>query len=155
MVSSTKGLGLEKDCAGKGQQHIQKTDPSSRQRGRPTKQDRNCQTNKYLVMSPIWGSTPRLTGWLTVSRNVTLTLTLTAIGGDWEEMATVSQLSFETPTCQNTCFGAEELNWGIEASELLSIVQWSCKSACEETTQHVIWRLYKSVVRIRVVNEKT
>jgi hypothetical protein len=25
------------DCAGKGQQHIQKTDPSSRQRGRPTK----------------------------------------------------------------------------------------------------------------------
>jgi hypothetical protein len=30
-------------CAGKGQQHIQKTDPSSRQRGRPTKQDRNCQ----------------------------------------------------------------------------------------------------------------
>jgi hypothetical protein len=29
--------GPEKDCAGKGQQHIQKTDPSSRQRGRPTK----------------------------------------------------------------------------------------------------------------------
>jgi hypothetical protein len=29
-------------------------------------------------MSPRWGSTPRLTGWLTVSRNVTLTLTLTA-----------------------------------------------------------------------------
>jgi hypothetical protein len=24
MVASTKGLGLEKDCAGKGQQHIQK-----------------------------------------------------------------------------------------------------------------------------------
>jgi hypothetical protein len=32
-----KGLGPEKDCAGKGQQHIQKTDPSSRQRGRPTR----------------------------------------------------------------------------------------------------------------------
>jgi hypothetical protein len=28
----------------KGQQHIQKTDPSSRQRGRTTKQDRNYQT---------------------------------------------------------------------------------------------------------------
>jgi hypothetical protein len=27
----------EKDCAGKGQQHIQKTDPTSRQRGRPTR----------------------------------------------------------------------------------------------------------------------
>jgi hypothetical protein len=25
-----QGLGPEKDCAGKGQQHIQKTDPSSR-----------------------------------------------------------------------------------------------------------------------------
>jgi hypothetical protein len=32
-----KGLGSEKDCAGEGQQHIQKKDPSSRQRGRPTK----------------------------------------------------------------------------------------------------------------------
>jgi hypothetical protein len=31
-----KGLGPDKDCAGKGQQHIQKTDPSSRQSGRPT-----------------------------------------------------------------------------------------------------------------------
>jgi hypothetical protein len=28
----------------------------------------------YLVMSPRWGSTPRQTDWLTVSRNVTLTL---------------------------------------------------------------------------------
>jgi hypothetical protein len=36
MVTSPKELGHEKDCAGKGQQHIQKTDPSSRQRGRPT-----------------------------------------------------------------------------------------------------------------------
>jgi hypothetical protein len=41
MVSSTKVLGPEKDCAGKGQQHIQKTDPPSRERGRPQKQDRN------------------------------------------------------------------------------------------------------------------
>jgi hypothetical protein len=31
--------------------------------GAPQKQDRNCQIvlNTYLVMSPIWGSTPRLT----------------------------------------------------------------------------------------------
>jgi hypothetical protein len=35
--SSLKGLRPEKDCTGKGQQHIQKADPSSRQRGRPTK----------------------------------------------------------------------------------------------------------------------
>jgi hypothetical protein len=32
-----KGLRPEKDCAGKDQQYIQKTDPSSRQSGRPTK----------------------------------------------------------------------------------------------------------------------
>jgi hypothetical protein len=45
-IEATQGLGPERDCAGKDQQHIHKTDPSSRQRGRPTKekQDRNCQT---------------------------------------------------------------------------------------------------------------
>jgi hypothetical protein len=30
--------------------------------------------------------------------------------------------------------GAEEWNWGAEASELLSAVQWSLKSGCEEKT---------------------
>jgi hypothetical protein len=45
MVASTKALGPQEDYAGKDPQHIQKTNPSSRQRGRPTKkQDRNCQT---------------------------------------------------------------------------------------------------------------
>jgi hypothetical protein len=43
-LKSPKRLGPEKDCAGKIQQHVQKTDPSSRHRGRPTKQDRDCQT---------------------------------------------------------------------------------------------------------------
>jgi hypothetical protein len=38
---------------------------------------------KYLVISPRCGSTPRLTDWLTVSRNVTLTLT-------WQETDTDS-----------------------------------------------------------------
>jgi hypothetical protein len=32
----SQGTTTEKDCAGKGQRHIQTTDPSSRQRGRPT-----------------------------------------------------------------------------------------------------------------------
>jgi hypothetical protein len=32
----SQGTKTEKDCAGKGQRHIEKTDPSSRQRGRPT-----------------------------------------------------------------------------------------------------------------------
>jgi hypothetical protein len=43
MVASTKGLGPEKDCAGKGQHHLHKTDPSSRQRGRP-------QNNKTVIV---------------------------------------------------------------------------------------------------------
>jgi hypothetical protein len=41
---STKKLGHEKDYAGEGQKHLQKTDPSSRQRGAPQRQDHNCQT---------------------------------------------------------------------------------------------------------------
>jgi hypothetical protein len=54
------------------------TDPPSRQGGRPKKnKDHNSQHIglKNLVMSPRMGSTPTRTGWLTVSRNVTLTLT--------------------------------------------------------------------------------
>jgi hypothetical protein len=47
-----QGTRTEKDCPGKGQRHIQQTDPSSRQSGRPTKkkkkQDRNCQTVKNI-----------------------------------------------------------------------------------------------------------
>jgi hypothetical protein len=39
---------------------------------------------KYLVMSPRWGSTPRLTDWLTVSRSVTLTVTLTQTVSCWQ-----------------------------------------------------------------------
>jgi hypothetical protein len=35
MVTSPKGLWPKNDCAGEDHQHIQKTDPSSRQRGRP------------------------------------------------------------------------------------------------------------------------
>jgi hypothetical protein len=40
----SQGTRTEKDCAGKGQRHIQKTDLSSCQRGRPTESERNCQT---------------------------------------------------------------------------------------------------------------
>jgi hypothetical protein len=37
MVARPKGLGPEKDCTDKGQQHVQMTGASSRQRGRLTK----------------------------------------------------------------------------------------------------------------------
>jgi hypothetical protein len=48
MAASTKGLGPEKDCAGKDQQHIQKTDSASRQRGRHTERTKLSNSNKYL-----------------------------------------------------------------------------------------------------------
>jgi hypothetical protein len=37
-------------------------------------------------------------------------------------------LSFETPARQDMSLGAQELNWGIEASELLSAVQLRVES---------------------------
>jgi hypothetical protein len=62
-----------------GHQHMQKTDPSSRQRGCPQKQDRNCQAvMKISGHEPQMGldtKTYWLTDWLTVCHNVTLTLT--------------------------------------------------------------------------------
>jgi hypothetical protein len=61
MGSSPKGLGPEKDCAGKGQRHLQKTDPSSRQRGRTTETRTQLSDVfripngiKNLVVSPGW-----------------------------------------------------------------------------------------------------
>jgi hypothetical protein len=55
MVMSAKGLGPRKDYAGDRQQHIQKTDPFPRQRGRPTKtRPKMSMNNKYLVMSTRW-----------------------------------------------------------------------------------------------------
>jgi hypothetical protein len=69
MVTSPKGLGPKEDYAGDDQQHIQKTDPSSRQSGRTTKQDRNCQR---LIKAPDGCFAPRQTGRLAVSRDVRL-----------------------------------------------------------------------------------
>jgi hypothetical protein len=48
--------------------------------GAPQKQDRNCQT-----VINYW-STPRLSDWLTVRRNVTLTLTESVQGGSYESV---------------------------------------------------------------------
>jgi hypothetical protein len=40
-------------------------------------------------MSPRWGSTPRQTDWLTVSRNMTLTLTEPVTVAEWSKAWTV------------------------------------------------------------------
>jgi hypothetical protein len=59
----------------------QMTDPTSRQRRGPKTKRKDSNFEKkniyiYLVKSPRLGSTPRHTDWLTVSCNVTLTLTI-------------------------------------------------------------------------------
>jgi hypothetical protein len=77
MVMRPAGLGLENDCGGEDQQQLQMTDPSSRQRKRPT--STNLQppdSNKNLVLGPKWGYTPRQTGLRVVGRYETLTWTL-------------------------------------------------------------------------------
>jgi hypothetical protein len=63
----------------------QKTDPTSRQRGRPHRQDCNFlnlkqQKNKFLVICPRWGTTPRQTGWLADWLSVVMWLWLWDIG---------------------------------------------------------------------------
>jgi hypothetical protein len=67
MIASTKKFGREKGCVGKTQQHIQRQTRPLVREGALQKQYRNCQIviAKYLVMSPRWGSTPKLTDWLT------------------------------------------------------------------------------------------
>jgi hypothetical protein len=55
MVTSAKGLGPKKECAGEDPQHKQKTNPSSRQRERPTSTSLQLSdSNKDLVISPRW-----------------------------------------------------------------------------------------------------
>jgi hypothetical protein len=50
------------NTAREDQKFIQKIDPSSRQKGRPRKTiPQLSMSNKYLVMSYSWDSTPRLT----------------------------------------------------------------------------------------------
>jgi photosystem II stability/assembly factor-like uncharacterized protein len=54
MVTSPTGLGLENDCAGDSQQHLETAaDLSSRQRERPTSTNPQLSdSNKNLVVSP-------------------------------------------------------------------------------------------------------
>jgi hypothetical protein len=61
MVTSVKGLRPEKDYAGEDQQHIKRQTRPLVREGAPEKQDRNCESNKYLVKNPRWGSTRRFT----------------------------------------------------------------------------------------------
>jgi hypothetical protein len=66
-------------------------------------------SNKYLVMSRRRGSTPRLTDWLAVSRNVTLTLTLwvSSAVGSWG--AEAERCGPARPGAVGSCYQATSL----------------------------------------------
>jgi hypothetical protein len=72
---SPVGLRSEKCCAGDARQKLKSTDPTSRQRGRPT--STNPKLSKKIIKERM-GKTgrviPRRTGRRTVGRNITSTL---------------------------------------------------------------------------------
>jgi hypothetical protein len=75
MVASPKGLGPDNDCAGEDQQQLQTTDPSSRQRERPTSTNPQLSdNNKDLVVSPRWVLYSK-TDWTTDRRSYLKTKT--------------------------------------------------------------------------------
>jgi hypothetical protein len=82
MVASHKGLGPEKDCAGNGQQRIQKTRPLVRE-GAPQNKTATVR-QKYISGHEPQTELDTKTYWLTVSRNVTLTSTLSLVS-QWRE----------------------------------------------------------------------
>jgi hypothetical protein len=73
MAASPTGLRPENDCAGEGQQLLQTTDPSCRQRERPTSTNPQLSdSNKNLVVSPRWVLYSK-TDWQTsVGRNISI-----------------------------------------------------------------------------------
>jgi hypothetical protein len=110
MVASTKGLGPEKDCAGKEQQHVQKTDPSSCQRGRPTKQDRNCQTVINIRSWAPHGAREQdlLTHW----QSVAMWLWFASGFGSWKPLSSAPELQWDRRQPART-WSLEQENWGI------------------------------------------
>jgi hypothetical protein len=79
----TMRLRPEKGCAGDARQNLNTTDPTSRQRGRPTSTNPQLSKNNPRDKGKNWSRvpdgclTPGRTGRLTVGRNMALTLTLT------------------------------------------------------------------------------
>jgi hypothetical protein len=77
------GLRSEKGCAGDAQQKLKTTDPTSRQRGRPSSTNPQLslkiskeRRGKNWLRVPNECLTSRQTGQLKVGRNITLTLTI-------------------------------------------------------------------------------
>jgi hypothetical protein len=82
MLMSPMGLRSEKGCAGDARQKLKSTDPTSRQRGRPTSTNPKLSTNNQSENGKNWSRvpdgclTPRQTGQQTIGCNITFSLTL-------------------------------------------------------------------------------
>jgi hypothetical protein len=138
MVASTKGLGPEKDCVGKTQQHIQKTDPSPRQRGRPTKQDHNCQIVIYIWTWAPDGTRHQdlLTDWPSVAMWLWL----------WEE--SVAARSWESSVEEGFFSCCRELG---RVLEMAAQDDWEEMARNELDTAKLQWDGYISVARLRLL----
>jgi hypothetical protein len=83
MFMSPVGLKPEKGCAGDARQKLKTTDPTSRQRGRPTSTNPQLSKNNEKEKRRSWSLVPdgcltsRQIDRLTIGYNITLTLTLT------------------------------------------------------------------------------
>jgi hypothetical protein len=110
-------------------------------KGAPQKQDRNCQTviAKYLVMSLRWGSTPRLTGWLTVSRNVTLNINV-ILQSMWVLFSRVFQQKFIYLCICNTVYEGN-LNKLRKKTELYKTI---CPPVCFIPRRDLNWFVFQS-----------
>jgi hypothetical protein len=149
MVASPKGLGSEKECASKGQQHIPKTDSSSRQRGRPTKTRLYLSnSNKYLITSPRWWldtETYWLTDWLTVSRNVTLTLEATKLtpsawGYNWASLflGDINAGTWPSRLEESRIWDSKILSWVPRESDPRMTALVRASSNCKRQTRHLV-----------------
>jgi hypothetical protein len=74
-------------------------DPTSRQRGRPASaKPQMSDSNKNLVLGPIWGLTPGLTGRMPIGRNATLI---------WRQFSSARELTAEGSTRRSQQSGYE------------------------------------------------
>jgi hypothetical protein len=81
-------------------------------------------SNIYLVMSPRWGSTTRLTDWLTVSRNVTSTSSDRRRSRQSSVWAVIRRSSFVTVEEKTLAVVARGSHWLWAV-----IIDYNCKEA--------------------------
>jgi hypothetical protein len=141
MVASPKGLGPEKLWQAPAA-YTKDRPVLSSERALHKNKTELSNSNKYLVMSPRWGSTPKIY-WLTVRRNVTLNLTLTWLK---QNRSTVAG-STEGRNWFGSSSGNGSQRW-LRRNGKKGIRLWQEGFMCELKCQ---WDCDKPVARIRLV----